>query len=106
LTLSSFNPGSIRGGDNFEYQVDGIYASNSIISFSIKDNNISNTTLNLYNIKGQLVRKFIADDLTYGRYVINWNGTNKNGKKVSSGMYLLQIQRGNLNVVKKALLVK
>lgn len=103
---NSGNPGSIRGGDNFEYQVDGIYASNSIISFSIKDNNISNTTLNLYNIKGQLVRKFIADDLTYGRYVINWNGTNKNGKKVSSGMYLLQIQRGNLNVVKKALLVK
>lgn len=98
---------SVRGrGGNLEYQVGSIYASSSTISFSIIDDNICNTEINLYNIKGQLIRKFTADDLTYGRYSINWNGTNKNGKKVSSGMYLLKIQRGDLNIVKKALLVK
>ena len=103
---NSGNPGGNRGGGNFEYQVDGIHTSNSIISFSVKDNNICNTILNLYNIKGQLVNTFTAKDLTYGRYIINWNGINKNGKKVSTGMYLLQIKRGNLNIVEKALLVK
>lgn len=98
--------GHFRGVSDFVYQIDGIYASNSTISFSVKDDNLCKTEINLYNIKGQLIREFTTEDLTYGRYSINWNGTNKNGKKVSSGMYFLKIQRGDLNVMKKALLVK
>ena len=62
--------------------------------------------LEIYNIKGQKVKTLLDCYMSPGRSELIWNGTNKNGKKVSSGMYLLKIQRGDLNVVKKALLVK
>jgi hypothetical protein len=97
--------GAIRD-HNFDYSVDGLYTTNSVISFSINDHNVCGMELKLFNVKGQLLHSFKEDSMTFGKYVINWNGTDKSGKKIPSGMYLMQVKRGNLNMVKKTLLVK
>ncbi len=93
-------------GTTKSFNVNSINITNSIISFSINDNYIKNTTFKLYNIKGQHVRTIKEDDLTSGHHTIKWNGKDKYGKNLSSGLYMMKTERGNSINVNKALFVK
>ena len=57
--------------------------------------NIANTTTNLdliiSNLQGQTIRKIHFDRLTKGKHSILWNGKDKNGKSVASGVYLYKL---------------
>jgi len=74
---------------------------NPIISFAIKDDAHANTSVKIYNIKGQLIKTLLDEPLGKGRHVLVWNGTDTNNRTVSSGVYLMQICRGNERVAKK-----
>ena len=41
-----------------------------------------------------------------GKYFINWNSKNNQGKIVSSGLYFFKIQLNSYEVTKKMLLIK
>jgi len=58
--------------------------------------------LNIYNIKGQLVRSF-RDAIRAGNpHRIQWDGNDENGKSVSKGVYLCKINEvNNRQIVKK-----
>ncbi|MCD4795607.1 MAG: T9SS type A sorting domain-containing protein [Candidatus Cloacimonetes bacterium] len=62
--------------------------------------------LNVYNIKGQLVRTLLDDDLETGIKFIKWNGLDNNNSKVTSGIYLYKLQMGEINIIKKMLMLK
>jgi len=59
------------------------------IEFSIQ--NDSRVELSVYNIKGQKIKTLVNDNLTYGNYSINWNGTNERNESVSSGIYFYNL---------------
>ncbi len=62
--------------------------------------------LSVYNLKGQLV-KILADEvLLAGENRFIWDGRNENGRKVSSGVYLVQLRKSNEIVSKKIMLIK
>lgn len=63
---------------------------NMRISFSLP-NTIQTAELNIYNIKGQLVRSIQKDPLSQSVEFL-WNGRNNEAKPVSSGIYLMQIK--------------
>ena len=63
-----------------------------------------NSNLTIYNIKGQVVRKFTLDDISDNKVV--WNSNNNQGKQVSSGIYLFKYTSKNHTQTKKALLLK
>jgi len=63
-------------------------------------------SLNIYNLKGQLVRSLVHDTLPSGQHKVVWNGLDENGKEVSSGVYLYRLQTPEYNKTRKMLLSK
>ncbi|MBT6685828.1 MAG: T9SS type A sorting domain-containing protein, partial [Bacteroidetes bacterium] len=49
-------------------------------------------SLKIFDIRGQLIKDLQNDKKPAGKYSVMWNGTNNSGKRVSSGVYLYQIQ--------------
>ncbi len=72
------------------------------IKFSVE--NPQNAKLLIFNLKGQKVRSF--EITKKGEQEIEWNGKDEANKKVSSGVYFINLNTDNSNVVRKALLLK
>jgi len=64
------------------------------------------TTLAIYNTKGQVIRTLLNASVKSGSYTINWNGTDDNGKSVASGIYIFRLTSGNKTITHKLLLNK
>lgn len=47
--------------------------------------------LGVYGVDGRLVRMLADGDLVPGRHAIKWDGTDQNGQRVASGMYLTRL---------------
>ena len=65
-------------------------------------------TLDIYALTGQHVRKLIDEPLAAGVYALEWNGADKNGKPVGTGVYLyrLSIDDGRFTETRRMLLLK
>jgi flagellar hook assembly protein FlgD len=64
------------------------------------------TTLQIYDLRGALVKTLVLGMLAAGRHQIVWDGRNANGQPVASGMYLYRIQAGSFVQMKRMLLVR
>ena len=75
------------------------------INYSLKEN--TKVSLNIYNIKGQLVKTLVNEVLPAGEHSIIWDGSDSNGNQVSSGIYFYKLNvNGKTEAVKKCLLLK
>lgn len=74
------------------------------ISFSIAQDCPVN--LEIYDIKGRLVKDLLHKNLNKGKHNILWDATNNNGKSLPNGIYLYKLKAGNYIATKKALLLK
>ena len=64
-------------------------------------------SVNIYNLKGQLVKNLLQDNLSQGVHKVIWQGRDSNDKQVSSGVYFYKISSGNnKSVTKKIILMK
>jgi hypothetical protein len=72
--------------------------------------NDSKVTLNVYNIKGEMVKTLVDENLISGEHHIIWDGTDNNNSKVSSGIYFFESDinndGGDYTSVKKVILLK
>ena len=64
------------------------------------------TSIDIYNIRGQLVKSLVKEALKTGNYTINWNGTDNDNKHVSDGMYFLRMTAGNYTASQNLILLK
>ncbi|MFC1898536.1 SUMF1/EgtB/PvdO family nonheme iron enzyme [Candidatus Cloacimonadota bacterium] len=76
------------------------------ISFSLTAADEEDVEVEIYNLKGQKVKKLVSDQLSVGQHSIIWNGTNHLGNPVSSGVYFYKIRIGNVQTQGKLLLLK
>ena len=77
----------------------------TMIKYSIAEK--GNVELSIYNIKGQLVKKYQKDNQDSGSYSTIWNGLDMNNKKVSSGIYFYKLENNRKTIdTKKMLLIK
>ncbi len=74
------------------------------IAFSVKDN--SPVTIGIYNVKGQLVKTLVNETKAAGNYTVPWNGTDSNGRAVSSGIYYYKMNAGKYSSTKKMIMMK
>ena len=74
------------------------------ISFSLPANQAAR--INIYNLKGQLVKKLLDVELPAGQNMISWDGRDDNGNLVSSGIYSYRLQSGGINITRKMMLMK
>ncbi|MFQ5770505.1 MAG: FlgD immunoglobulin-like domain containing protein [bacterium] len=74
------------------------------ISFEIKES--SDVTLEIYNIKGQLVRTLVKGKLIAGNHSFVWNGRDDRARLVPSGLYISRMSAGEFVDQRKMLLIK
>jgi hypothetical protein len=64
-------------------------------------------TLRIYNIMGQVVRTLVdAEQQIAGRHTVTWDGTNQNGARVASGVYIYSLEFGNFRKTRQMTLLK
>ncbi|MCD4818287.1 MAG: carboxypeptidase regulatory-like domain-containing protein [Candidatus Cloacimonetes bacterium] len=64
------------------------------------------TRIEIFNLKGQLIRKLEIVNVKLGINSVIWNGTDNNGKEVPSGIYLYKLKSGRFISTKKMILMK
>lgn len=74
------------------------------ISFSLAEPGY--TTIEIYNILGQKISTLMDEYKQAGNNTIIWNGTNKAGEQVASGVYFYRLQSGDFTDSKKMLLLR
>ncbi len=63
-------------------------------------------TLSVYNIKGQKVWEYKAENLDSGKQEVIWSGKNRSGRQVASGVYLYIVKADKCKRASKMLLLK
>ncbi len=66
----------------------------------------SQVSLDVFNILGQKVSNLLDKTLTPGRYTVEWDGTDDNGRQVATGIYLYRLKVGDSQQARKMLLLK
>ena len=63
-------------------------------------------TLEIFNLKGQLVKRLVNDDFAKGNHQVVWKGNNQSNQQVNSGMYMYKLQTSKSRLIKKMILQK
>ncbi len=66
----------------------------------------SHVVVNIYNTLGQQLDTLIDTQYAAGFHSVRWDGKDRNGSPVSSGVYLYQIQAGAFSRVRKMSLLR
>jgi len=77
---------------------------NTKIEFSLAAN--SDVKMVIYNLLGQEIRSFYAQNLKAGIHQINWNGIDNKGFEVASGIYIYRLTAGDFVSTKKMALLR
>ena len=80
------------------------FNSNTTIEYDLKQN--SHVELIIFDILGREVIKLTDNIETSGKKSITWNGTDKNGNLVSTGIYIYNLMLDETTFTKKMLLIK
>jgi hypothetical protein len=62
--------------------------------------------LAIYNTLGQEVRRLVNEKRPAGYYTVLWDGRDKNGRPLPSGIYHYRLQAGDFTATKKLMMVK
>ncbi len=63
-------------------------------------------TLQIFNIKGELVRSLVAGTYSAGSYTVTWDGRDDRGISLASGVYFYQLTAKDFMATKKLLMIK
>ncbi len=66
----------------------------------------SHVVINIYNTLGQQIGTLIDTQYAAGFHSVRWDGKDRNGRPVASGVYLYQIQAGEFSQVRKMSLLR
>jgi len=64
------------------------------------------TRVEIYNVKGQLIRTLLDDVLDIGSHSLVWNGRNELNSHVSSGVYLYRVSVDGSEHLSKMIMIK
>lgn len=63
-------------------------------------------SLKIYNLRGQQVKELVNESKTAGTHTANWDGTDKAGNPVASGVYYLRLQTNTTRETRKLTMIK
>lgn len=63
-------------------------------------------SLVIYNVLGQKVKILESSQMTAGYHTVVWDGSDRDGRQVSTGIYLVRFEAQGISVTKKLLLAK
>jgi len=66
----------------------------------------SDVSLNVYNLKGELVKNLYSGKSLTGGYLIEWDGTNNFNHNVASGIYIYTLETNDLKISHRMVLLR
>jgi len=66
----------------------------------------SDVSIVIYDMLGQEVKSLFAGSVQAGNFSVEWNGTNNQGQKMSSGSYIYRMEAGEFVNTKEMILLK
>ncbi|MFQ6091925.1 MAG: thrombospondin type 3 repeat-containing protein, partial [bacterium] len=63
-------------------------------------------TLKVYNILGQQIVTLVDEQKEVGTHTVNWEGRDRTGQRLSSGVYIYQLQAGNVIQTRRMTLLR
>jgi hypothetical protein len=66
----------------------------------------SRVNVQIYNIKGQIIKNLLDNNLKAGSHTLKWDGTDDSGKTVTSGVYLVRLSGDGFKTNHKLTLMK
>jgi flagellar hook assembly protein FlgD len=60
----------------------------------------------VYNVRGAVIRRLLKANLNAGSYFHSWDGTDDQGQRVSSGLYLVVLEEGGTRDIKKLVVIR
>ncbi|MCB0293368.1 MAG: T9SS type A sorting domain-containing protein, partial [Calditrichaeota bacterium] len=67
---------------------------------------VSDVKLTVYNLLGEKVAALIDARQNAGKYQVQWNGRDRQGRQVSSGVYLYRLEAGTFVQTRKMILLR
>ena len=83
---------------------DGLSGGSTRIAFNLLRN--ADVTLDVYDVRGHLVRRLVDGSSMSGENSVTWNGSTDSGQRASAGTYLFRLNAGGEVVNGRVLLVK
>ncbi|NOZ60659.1 MAG: T9SS type A sorting domain-containing protein [Calditrichaeota bacterium] len=78
----------------------------TVIHYQLSNKTSIHTTLKIYNLIGKEVRTLVNNIQSAGEYQAVWDGKDKYGNMVTSGIYFYKLISGSLSRTKKLILTK
>lgn len=91
--------------DRLEQNSPNPFVNTTTIAFSLKHPD-RQTRVEIYNLKGQLVRRLYQGIPGKSAMQLGWDGKDEQGRRAGSGIYLYKLSSGEFNTMRKMLLVK
>ncbi|MBD3169475.1 MAG: T9SS type A sorting domain-containing protein [candidate division Zixibacteria bacterium] len=80
------------------------FNASSVIKYDIPAN--TNVRIAVYNLTGQLVKVLTDAEHGPGSYEVRWDGDDRKGNSVSSGIYFYRLETSDYSTVKRMALIK
>ncbi len=80
-------------------------AKSGQISIVYQLNVITDVNLQIYDIRGRLVRTLLQSQQNPGEYTMHWDGRTKNNVLAAAGIYFVRLQANNLQQVQRISLI-
>ncbi len=74
------------------------------ISFYLPDK--TGVQLNIYDVRGRMVRELVSGNLPAGSHTAVWNGTGRRDEQVGSGVYFYVLETGKSRLTRKLVLMR
>jgi len=104
IKLAEMNAGLLPGKLQLYENYPNPFNPTTTISFYLPTD--QNVSLTVYSLTGEKMVTLLNGFAEKGVHRVNWNGANRSGSSVSSGVYIYQLTAGDKKLVKKMLLAK
>jgi flagellar hook assembly protein FlgD len=76
----------------------------TILRYDLPQNSM--VTITIYDMLGRAINTIVNEVQEAGHQSIIWDGTNSSDNRVSSGVYIYQMEAGNFHSIKQMILLK
>lgn len=85
-------------------EIAGLCSGNARIAYSLAKS--CQVSICIYDATGRSVANLVDRKAEAGSHEVIWNGTDKNGKKVSAGIYFVKMDAGEFTATEKVIVVR
>ena len=76
----------------------------TVLEYSLKD--AGHVDLAVFNVRGQLIKKLVSETQDRGEYSVVWDGGDKRGAQMASGVYFARFVSGSVSMTRRLVLVQ